>query len=806
MAYYYPAPYYYGYPAPSPVTIHTAPSPPPFFAPPTAPPHHAAHQQAFPPHHYQPSFVAPPSGHHPATAGPSLDEEEAAALTHLQAIKRRRQELEASRAHEAASAARAQAQKEAEVQALISKELAKQQALRARYEEEELRKRQYREAIQRQRQELKAARAAERQKAAQYQTRSRDLAPNSAFGHDDVSNVLGSLFGIKPAQEPQYDNCFAPRSSANSLEARSSSAARACASAGQGREQKSQQPKSEHDVFSLTDLLRSIGLIEDDVSGPTCSEQCTNSQAPTASSTPSATTSSAQRPSQSGLPAEVNDILHRYLGLHIDPVASQDSAPSVKDAKGNGVPAGLNELLSQFGLVFEPETETETKPGPSHSAQPDNAAHPSAVDSATQSKPTAPQTAPSPQPPKPATPFTSLLGEFTNVHPAVADILRNVEVAVTEEVKQRTRAGKAGCTGPCDQQCASGCQKASGQAKGKGVAEGEKNPVLREAEPEPAVNPTTSLSTLDDIQHQFESLRANFTFPEYLSFARDSRGSHSPPLLFNRINSAYHAQVNALLQLLLQTDSINSGGEKAVRQKRKEVVKKVEDEIERLEQLRDDLWEDVKERRERGEESEPDADQERSWSDTDSVKNEVTVGEGETIVEPEQTEASGETEGYEVVDNQAQDATPAEATVPTDAPAPAEDSTPAEDSVPTETPIPASASAPTEDLEQPQSPSYADAAKHALEQSQEPSAQTPIPESAPESSAIEPQAEAVPAEQDAASAPQQVDASPLPSASHHPVTVEDAEDENEDRKQKRDRKIKRQARRAGSDAEDYEIL
>ncbi|TYJ54921.1 hypothetical protein B9479_004429 [Cryptococcus floricola] len=792
MAYYYPAPYYYGYPAPS-------PSPPPFFAPPTAPPHHAAHQQAFPPRHYQPSFVAPPSGYHPATAGPSLEEEEAAAFAHLQAIKRRRQELEASRAHEAASAARAQAQKEAEVQALIRKELAKQQAMRARYEEEELRKRQYREAIQRQRQELKAARAAERQKAAQYQTRSRDLAPNSTFGHDDISNVLGSLFGINPAQEPQYGGCSAPRSSDNSLESRFSPAARAYASAGQGGEQKSQQPKSEHDVFSLTDLLRSIGLVEDDVSGPTCSEQCTNSQAPTASSTPSATASSAQRPAQSGLPAEVNDILDRYLGLHIDPVASQDSAPSMENAKDNGVPAGLNELLSQFGLVFEPETETETKPGPSHFAQPDNAAHPSAVDSATQSKPTAPKTAPAPQP-KPATPFTSLLGEFANVHPAVADILRNVEVAVTEEVKQRSRAGKAGCSGPCDQQCASGCQKASGQAKGKGVAEGEKNPVAREAEPEPAANPTTSLSTLDKIQHQFESLRANFTFPEHLSFARDSRGSHSPPLLFNRVNSAYHAQVNALLQLLLQTDSINSGGEKVVRQKRKDVVKKVEDEIERLEQLRDDLWEDVKERRERGEESEPDADQERSWSDTDSVKNEVTVGEEETIVEPEQIEASGETEGYEVVDNQPQDAIPAEAA------APAEDSTPAEDSVPTDTPTPAEASASTEDLEQPQSPSYADAAKHALEQSQEPSAQTPIPESAPESSAIEPQAEAVPAEQDAASSPQQVDASPLPSASHHPVTVEDAEDENEDRKQKRDRKTKRQARRAGSDSEDYEML
>lgn len=45
------------------------------------------------------------------------------------------------------------------------------------------------------------------------------------------------------------------------------------------------------------------------------------------------------------------------------------------------------------------------------------------------------------------------------------------------------------------------------------------------------------------------------------------------------------------------------------------MVKKVEEEIANLERHRDDLWMEAKGRRERGEESEPAADEERSWSD-----------------------------------------------------------------------------------------------------------------------------------------------------------------------------------------------
>lgn len=52
------------------------------------------------------------------------------------------------------------------------------------------------------------------------------------------------------------------------------------------------------------------------------------------------------------------------------------------------------------------------------------------------------------------------------------------------------------------------------------------------------------------------------------------------------------------------------------------MVKKVEEEIANLERHRDNLWMEAKDRRERGEESEPAADEERTWSDDISVATE----------------------------------------------------------------------------------------------------------------------------------------------------------------------------------------
>ncbi|OXB38361.1 hypothetical protein LQV05_006600 [Cryptococcus neoformans] len=133
---------------------------------------------------------------------------------------------------------------------------------------------------------------------------------------------------------------------------------------------------------------------------------------------------------------------------------------------------------------------------------------------------------------------------------------------------------------------------------------------------------SASLASLASTEHQLATLKSSFNFPSQLSFAHSTRGSHPPPLLFNRLNAPYHAQTNALLQLLLQADSVESNGDIEVRNRRKEVVKKVQEEIAKLERQKDDMWTEIKGRRERGEESEPAADEERSWSDSVSVATE----------------------------------------------------------------------------------------------------------------------------------------------------------------------------------------
>ncbi|AFR94000.1 hypothetical protein C343_02070 [Cryptococcus neoformans C23] len=133
---------------------------------------------------------------------------------------------------------------------------------------------------------------------------------------------------------------------------------------------------------------------------------------------------------------------------------------------------------------------------------------------------------------------------------------------------------------------------------------------------------SASLASLASTEHQLATLKSSFNFPSQLSFAHSTRDSHPPPLLFNRLNAPYHAQTNALLQLLLQADSVESNGDIEVRNRRKDVVMKVQEEIAKLERQKDDMWTEIKGRRERGEESEPAADEERSWSDGVSVATE----------------------------------------------------------------------------------------------------------------------------------------------------------------------------------------
>ncbi|ODN76074.1 hypothetical protein L202_06015 [Cryptococcus amylolentus CBS 6039] len=139
------------------------------------------------------------------------------------------------------------------------------------------------------------------------------------------------------------------------------------------------------------------------------------------------------------------------------------------------------------------------------------------------------------------------------------------------------------------------------------------------ATPEPSETLSPAFTILRDMDTQLAQLKSSFTFPSHLSFAHSTPNGQTPPLLFNRTNAPYHAQTNALLQLLLQADTVISEGQPEVRKARKDMVKKVEAEIRKMEEKRDEIWEEVRIRRESGEEAEPDEDEERSWSDCSSV-------------------------------------------------------------------------------------------------------------------------------------------------------------------------------------------
>ncbi|ODO02050.1 hypothetical protein L198_02781 [Cryptococcus wingfieldii CBS 7118] len=139
------------------------------------------------------------------------------------------------------------------------------------------------------------------------------------------------------------------------------------------------------------------------------------------------------------------------------------------------------------------------------------------------------------------------------------------------------------------------------------------------AAPEPSETLSPAFTILRDMDTQLSQLKSSFTFPSHLSFAHSTPNGQTPPLLFNRTNAPYHAQTNALLQLLLHADTVISEGQPEVRKARKEMVKKVEAEIRKMEEKRDEIWEEVRIRRESGEEAEPDEDEERSWSDCSSV-------------------------------------------------------------------------------------------------------------------------------------------------------------------------------------------
>ena len=546
------------------------------------------------PHYVHPSPPAYHDEYYGTYARPSypyanddLEEEERAAVAHLRAIQRRR---EAASAH-IAREAELRAERELAFQAALQREReARERALERESERQRALKEERERAI-RQRQEIARAEAFQALKA-----RAIQAAKAKAYALAQAQAQQVARQAALAAQEKKRRYFQAVQAEQAEQARRRAACAGRC-----GRPAEKEENKEEDGLKVINDLLGGlfgINLTVDDTPAPATETKSapasTKEKAPAPTtkvdaqpakeSKKPAETKSAAKDDSSAFPTEINDLLSHFLGLRVDPAIGNESAAGQPN---KDVINGLNSLLGQWGLEFEPSPAEKT-PKASGSGSTPPAAKPSS------SKPAeAPVRAEESK--STPTPIADFLNGHYDIPPFVRDILSNVEVALTQGQDFNPVPEVKG--------------------KGKGVAEGEKTvrPTVPEvvvesatpAESTDSTSSTESIAKLDTISHELFLATESFEFPFNLAFAHPLETTELVPSLpFNKTNSAYHAQAHKLLQLLLAADGISSQGDKDVRQRRKEVVRAVEGAIEALEKKRDALWDQVKVRREAGEESE----------------------------------------------------------------------------------------------------------------------------------------------------------------------------------------------------------
>jgi len=604
-------------------------------------------------HNYFAAHQGPTYGYptgNPFTASPpaaptDLEEEERIAIAHLASIQHRREQAEGGAAREAAVRARIQAEREAREAAIrseIERELAQHQRELAIAQAQ--RQRELALAQAERHRELVLAQAERQREQAQQQREQAQQQREIALAH----------------AHHQREIALATAANARRQHAASARQAR-CEHMRRHSERRATRNESGNDNFEgLNGLLGAllginISRVPNEANAQPAAPATAAAPAapaPAAESAPSAptppTAAAPQETDQPAFPEEINGLLSQFLGLRVEPVASASDATTLNSAQGQGVPRGLNEFLSRFGLEFEPldiekeaAKEKKAEAGPASpasepTAPKDDTVKEKKVEFAfelastpvekqtgeTPAAPTAETAAPEPKPtagtPAPKTdkreaPLTSFSNEFTDIPPFVRDILSNVEVALAEGA-HRNKHHHRNQQGPDKKE------------KGKGVAEGEKTTHAAPAsEGTPAAASAKTPAPLDTLNHiatELSALQSSFTFPSRLAFSSAASQEVAPPLIFNRRNSVYHAQAHKLLQLLLQADSVSSGGDKEVRRHRKEVVRDVEGAIEDLEKKRDALWLEVKQKREKGEvESEDDEGHSSGSSTVDTEEN-----------------------------------------------------------------------------------------------------------------------------------------------------------------------------------------
>ncbi|GAA5910762.1 hypothetical protein JCM6882_002072 [Rhodosporidiobolus microsporus] len=109
----------------------------------------------------------------------------------------------------------------------------------------------------------------------------------------------------------------------------------------------------------------------------------------------------------------------------------------------------------------------------------------------------------------------------------------------------------------------------------------------------------TALSTLERLTADFESQQSSFSPPSSLTFRSLSTSSTStststPPLAYGGTNAPFLAYEHFLTTLLSKIDEVQSGGDRVIKAERKELVKRIEAELARLDGLKEKAWESQK--------------------------------------------------------------------------------------------------------------------------------------------------------------------------------------------------------------------
>lgn len=95
---------------------------------------------------------------------------------------------------------------------------------------------------------------------------------------------------------------------------------------------------------------------------------------------------------------------------------------------------------------------------------------------------------------------------------------------------------------------------------------------------------------------RFEDLKSRFTFPAALDISDCGSGDGSgtvPKLLYTPRNAPVHAYEEALVNLLVELDAVESGGDGRVREVRRGVVGNIERELGEVEERKGDVWRGV---------------------------------------------------------------------------------------------------------------------------------------------------------------------------------------------------------------------